>query len=412
MWDDSGAEGRVDSEDKPEALGRALITGASAGIGRELARAFAARGVDLVLLSRDRDALTALARELIGDCGVRVDVLPADLTAPGATRAIFEALAAENFDVDILGVLTEGDFSEIAWAEQERLLQLNIVALTALTRLFVAPCAGARRGRLHSRRAAGVDPRLGPRSAGGADAGAGAEDRRPLRGGGDGRQPARNAHGEHGMNRLSALDATFLYLETPETPMHVAGVATFTKPADGLDVFAAFRKHTAERLSQLPSYMRRPASTPLGLDHPTWVGVDHIDLDHHVRHLALPKPGNMAQLRELVARLHAVPLDRSRPLWEYYLIEGLESGGFVVYAKLHHSTMDGLAAMSRSPTCCARACAQRARCRASPAPRHERADDRQGRALSARLRQRHSTHAVQHDDFTRARLCDVVAAVA
>jgi WS/DGAT/MGAT family acyltransferase len=151
------------------------------------------------------------------------------------------------------------------------------------------------------------------------------------------------------MNRLSALDAAFLYTETPETPMHVAGLAMFAKPADGLDVFAAFRSHTAERLSALPSYMRRPVSTPLGLDHPTWVGVNAIELDHHVRHLALPRPGNMAQLRELVARLHAAPLDRSRPLWEYYLIEGLESGGFAVYAKLHHSSMDGLAAMTTLP---------------------------------------------------------------
>jgi WS/DGAT/MGAT family acyltransferase len=151
------------------------------------------------------------------------------------------------------------------------------------------------------------------------------------------------------MNRLSALDAAFLYAETPETPMHVAGLAVFAKPADGIEVFAAFRRHTAERLSALPSYMRRPAATPLGLDHPTWVGVDTIDLDHHVRHLSLPKPGNMAQLRELVARLHGVPLDRSRPLWEYHLIEGLESGGFAVYAKLHHSSMDGLAAMTTLP---------------------------------------------------------------
>jgi WS/DGAT/MGAT family acyltransferase len=151
------------------------------------------------------------------------------------------------------------------------------------------------------------------------------------------------------MNRLSALDAAFLYAETPETPMHVAGLATFTKPADELDVFATFRKHTAERLSALPSYMRRPVPTPFGLDHPTWVGVDSIELDRHVRHFALPKPGNMAQLRELVGRLHAAPLDRSRPLWEYCLIEGLESGGFAVYAKLHHSSMDGLAAMMTLP---------------------------------------------------------------
>jgi diacylglycerol O-acyltransferase len=151
------------------------------------------------------------------------------------------------------------------------------------------------------------------------------------------------------MNRLSALDAAFLYTETPETPMHIAGLAMFAKPADGLDVFAAFRKHTAERLDLLPSYMRRPVSTPLGLDHPTWVGVDDIELGHHLRHLALPKPGNMTQLRELVARSHAAPLDRSRPLWEYSLIEGLEGGGFAVYAKLHHSAMDGLAAMTTLP---------------------------------------------------------------
>jgi WS/DGAT/MGAT family acyltransferase len=95
--------------------------------------------------------------------------------------------------------------------------------------------------------------------------------------------------------------------------------------------------------------MRRPVSTPLGLDHPTWVGVDDVELDRHVRHLALPKPGDMTQLRELVARLHAAPLDRSRPLWEYSLIEGLEGGRFAVYAKLHHSTMDGLAAMTTLP---------------------------------------------------------------
>jgi short-subunit dehydrogenase len=152
MWRDGGSGGRVNFESKPETLGRALVTGASTGIGRELARAFAARGLDLVLLARNRDALTALAREIVSHFGVVVDVLPADLTAPGATHAIFEAVVAEKGDIAILvnnaGMLMEGDFSEIPWAEQERLLQLNIIALTALTRFFVEPMRRRGKGRI------------------------------------------------------------------------------------------------------------------------------------------------------------------------------------------------------------------------------------------------------------------------
>ena len=86
--------------------------------------------------------------------------------------------------------------------------------------------------------------------------------------------------------------------------------------------------------------------TPLGLDHPVWVDDEKIDLDYHIRHAALPKPGGMAELRALVAQLHAVPLDRARPLWEYTFIEGLEGGGFAVYVKVHHSAMDGIAGMA------------------------------------------------------------------
>ncbi len=148
------------------------------------------------------------------------------------------------------------------------------------------------------------------------------------------------------MNRLSVLDALFLYVETPETPMHVGSVTIF-KPSsleDGL--FARFRDHTAARLDLLPSYRRRLESTPLGIDHPAWVVEDKLDLDYHIRHAALPKPGSMAQLRDLVAQLHAIPLDHSRPLWEYHFIEGLEGDAFAVYAKVHHSAMDGIAGMA------------------------------------------------------------------
>ena len=148
------------------------------------------------------------------------------------------------------------------------------------------------------------------------------------------------------MKRLSLVDALFLYMETPETPMHVASVTIFkpTSPRD--DLFARFREHVASRLDLLPSSRRRLEPTPLGIDHPVWVIEDKLDLDYHIRHEALPKPGGMEELRALVAQLHAVPLDRSRPLWEYHLIEGLRDGGFAVYIKVHHSSMDGIAGMA------------------------------------------------------------------
>jgi diacylglycerol O-acyltransferase / wax synthase len=147
------------------------------------------------------------------------------------------------------------------------------------------------------------------------------------------------------MKRLSALDAAFLYLETPDTPMHIGSVTVFA-PADDPDtLFDRFREHTRARIPVLPSYTRRLKATPLDVDHPVWVR-DEPDLDWHLRHCALPSPGTMQQLREEVARLHAIPLDRTRPLWQYTLIEGLEDGGFAVFAKVHHSAMDGVAGLA------------------------------------------------------------------
>jgi len=148
------------------------------------------------------------------------------------------------------------------------------------------------------------------------------------------------------MKRLSALDALFLYLESPETPMHVASLTIFKPLSPSDDLFARFREHTAARLDLLPSYRRRLEPTPLGIDHPAWVIEDKLDLDYHIRHEALPKPGGMAELRALVAQIHGAPLDRARPLWEYHFIEGLEDGAFAVYVKVHHSAMDGMAGMA------------------------------------------------------------------
>ena len=152
------------------------------------------------------------------------------------------------------------------------------------------------------------------------------------------------------MNRLSALDASFLYGETAETPMNVGSLAIFAPPANPVDVFARLRDHTAARLEAVPLYRRRLEMTPLGLGHPVWVDDDDLDLDDHILRAALPKPGTMNELRALVARLHATPLDRARPLWEYHLIEGLEDGGFAVYFKFHHCGMDGLAFMATLDT--------------------------------------------------------------
>ena len=148
------------------------------------------------------------------------------------------------------------------------------------------------------------------------------------------------------MKRLSLLDALFLYAETPETPMHIARVTIFKPELPQDDLFARFREHTAARLDVLPFYRRRLEPTPLGIDHPAWVIDDKLDLDYHIRHEALPKPGGMEELRALIAQLHAIPLESSHPLWEYHFIEGLEGGAFAVYLKAHHSTMDGVAGMA------------------------------------------------------------------
>ena len=129
-----------------------LVTGASAGIGRELARAFASRGYDLILAALHEDALAALARELVATHGVRAKTMPADLSLPGAAEAITDALQGEGVEVGILvnnaGVVFEGDFAGIALDDHLRLLQINVVALTSLTRLFLPQMVKRGSGRI------------------------------------------------------------------------------------------------------------------------------------------------------------------------------------------------------------------------------------------------------------------------
>ena len=143
------------------------------------------------------------------------------------------------------------------------------------------------------------------------------------------------------MNRLSTLDANFLYLESSETPMHVAGLCIFASPPSRNDFFDRFRVDVAARLHLLPYFKRRLSATPATIENPVWIAEEQIDLDYHIQRMALPRPGTIEQLRTLVAQLHMILLDWSRPLWQYTVIEGLEHGGVAVYRKIHHCAIDG-----------------------------------------------------------------------
>ncbi|SHG45954.1 WS/DGAT/MGAT family O-acyltransferase [Streptoalloteichus hindustanus] len=145
-------------------------------------------------------------------------------------------------------------------------------------------------------------------------------------------------------DRLSALDASFLYLEDSTTPMHVGGVAVLSPPRSGFDyerVLALIER----RLPLVPRYRQRVAHVPGRLARPVWVDDPDFDLTYHVRRSALPRPGSEAQLRELVSRLMSRPLDHSRPLWEIYLVEGLAEQRVAVVTKTHHAMVDGIGAI-------------------------------------------------------------------
>jgi WS/DGAT/MGAT family acyltransferase len=147
--------------------------------------------------------------------------------------------------------------------------------------------------------------------------------------------------------QLSGIDASFLYLETPETPMHVAGLTYFELPP-GFEgsFYQHFRRFFEGRLHTIPIFSKRLAPSLYDLDHPGWVEADELDLDYHLRETALPSPGTEEQLEEVIGRLHANMLDRSRPLWQFYIITGLENGQGVLYSKVHHAAVDGGAGMA------------------------------------------------------------------
>ena len=145
-------------------------------------------------------------------------------------------------------------------------------------------------------------------------------------------------------DRLSPLDVSFLYFEEPTTPMHVGGVGIFQAPENGFDLDRLVGLISA-RIAFVPRYRQRIKWVPGRLANPVWVDDEDFDISYHVRRSALPRPGNVVQLAELVARIQSRPLDRSRPLWEMYLVEGLSDNQFAIITKTHHAMVDGIAAV-------------------------------------------------------------------
>jgi diacylglycerol O-acyltransferase len=145
------------------------------------------------------------------------------------------------------------------------------------------------------------------------------------------------------MERLSGLDASFLYLETSSQLLHVCGVILLDPETipDGYS-YDTFKAELERRIDGVPMFHRKLKQVPLGIDHPVWVNDDDFDIDRHVHRMALPAPGGDAELADLCGHIAGIPLDRSRPLWEFFVIEGLESGRIAVFTKMHHSTVDGV----------------------------------------------------------------------
>lgn len=149
------------------------------------------------------------------------------------------------------------------------------------------------------------------------------------------------------MKPLTGIDATFLYMESPEQPMHVGGLTIYEPPAElETSFFEHFKAFFLARIHLVPIFQQKLARRIFELDHPGWVEVDSIDEDYHLKQVTLPAPGSHEQLEALIADLHSTLLDRSQPLWQFTVIDGLEGGRVAIYAKMHHAAIDGGAGMA------------------------------------------------------------------
>ncbi|MBW2422679.1 MAG: wax ester/triacylglycerol synthase family O-acyltransferase [Deltaproteobacteria bacterium] len=155
------------------------------------------------------------------------------------------------------------------------------------------------------------------------------------------------------MEQLSGMDATFLNMETARAPLHISSLSIYDQSSapGGLVTFKGILANVERRLPLARCFRQRVVFPPLGLDHPYWIEDPDFDLEFHVRHIALPKPGDWRQLCIQVARIHARPLDLAKPLWEMYVIEGLDEvedlppGSFAIMSKIHHAAIDGVSGM-------------------------------------------------------------------
>lgn len=143
------------------------------------------------------------------------------------------------------------------------------------------------------------------------------------------------------MKQLSGLDSAFQHMETLTTFGQVNGLMIFERPSPDYDPYAAVYAKYASLVGKLEPLRRRLVQVPFGLDRPYWVFDPDFDLDFHVRELALARPGMVDQLAEQVCRIVGRPMDRTRPLWEVYVIDGLADGRWALLTKYHHATIDG-----------------------------------------------------------------------
>ena len=146
------------------------------------------------------------------------------------------------------------------------------------------------------------------------------------------------------VTRLSASDASFFHLENSSTPMYVGSLSILRKPRSGLS-YETLLATVEQRLPQIPRYRQKVREVTLGLARPVWIDDRDFDITYHIRRSALPSPGSDAQLHELVARLGSRQLDKTRPLWEMYLVEGLARNRLAIYTKSHQALVNGMTAL-------------------------------------------------------------------
>ena len=158
------------------------------------------------------------------------------------------------------------------------------------------------------------------------------------------------------MQQLSGQDASFVYMETPTTPMHIGSVGIYD-PSTAPNGFVRFKdilQFIESRLGGAKSFRERLVRVPFDIDHPYWIQDPDFDIEYHVRHIALPSPGDWRQLCIQVARLHSRPMDLTKPLWEFVIVEGLDNipglpkGCFALVAKVHHAAIDGMSGVEMS----------------------------------------------------------------